>query len=142
MATTVTSPMLNVDEELVGLIKACDSVELKLTVPAADHRTAITGLGLDPLEAQIRQVFFFDTPELALNAAGLVVRARRILSAAVVLGRRGLRVADGIGCREGIHQPCFQLRMGFAVRLQRFLRIGSVLVMRGRIELFRRFFSH
>jgi hypothetical protein len=29
------------------------------------------------MDAQIRQVFFFDTPELALNAAGVVVRARR-----------------------------------------------------------------
>jgi hypothetical protein len=38
------------------------------------HRAA---LGVDPLEGQIRQVFFFDTPELALNAAGVVVRARR-----------------------------------------------------------------
>ena len=35
-------------------------------------------LGLDPLDAQIRQVFFFDTPELALFHSGLVVRARRV----------------------------------------------------------------
>jgi hypothetical protein len=69
------------DDELVSLLelaKKADSVELKLTVPAADHRTAITGLGLDPLEAQIRQVFFFDTPDLDLNAVGVVARARRI----------------------------------------------------------------
>jgi len=69
------------DEQLVAMLelaRKADSVELKLTVPAADHRTAIAGLGLDPLEAQIRQVFFFDTPELTLNAAGVVVRARRI----------------------------------------------------------------
>ena len=33
---------------------------------------------MDPLEAQIRQVFFFDTPDLALDEAGVVVRARRI----------------------------------------------------------------
>ena len=33
---------------------------------------------MDPLEAQIRQVFFFDTPDLALNEAGVVVRARRV----------------------------------------------------------------
>ncbi len=33
---------------------------------------------MDPLDAQIRQVFFFDTPELALNEVGVVVRARRI----------------------------------------------------------------
>ena len=33
---------------------------------------------MDPLAAQIRQVFFFDTPDLTLNAAGVVVRARRV----------------------------------------------------------------
>ena len=69
------------DEELVELLelaKKADSVELKLTVPASDHRAAITGLGLDPLEAQIRQVVFFDTPDLDLNAVGVVARARRI----------------------------------------------------------------
>ena len=69
------------DEELVSLLelaRKADSVELKLTVPAADHRAAISGLGLDPLDAQIRQVFFFDTPDLALNAVGVVARARRI----------------------------------------------------------------
>ena len=33
---------------------------------------------MDPVEAQPRQVFFFDTPDLALNRAGVVVRARRI----------------------------------------------------------------
>src|SRR5262245_62154788 len=69
------------DEELVAMLELArksDSVELKLTVPAADHRTAIEGLGLDPLAAQIRQVFFFDTPDLALNGVGVVARARRI----------------------------------------------------------------
>src|SRR5262249_13467425 len=35
-------------------------------------------LGLDPLDAQIRQIFFFDTPDLRLNEAGIAVRARRI----------------------------------------------------------------
>jgi hypothetical protein len=33
---------------------------------------------MDPLDAQIRQVVFFDTPALTLNQHGLVVRARRI----------------------------------------------------------------
>jgi hypothetical protein len=69
------------DDELVALLdlaRKADSVELKLTVPAADHRSAIEGLGLDPLAAQIRQVFFFDTPELTLNGVGVVARARRI----------------------------------------------------------------
>ena len=33
---------------------------------------------MDPLEAQIRQVFFFDTPDLKLDEQGVVVRARRV----------------------------------------------------------------
>jgi hypothetical protein len=64
--------------ELMGLLRGSDSVELKLTVPAAQQRAAIQGLGLDALDAQIRQVVFFDTPDLALDKAGVVVRARRI----------------------------------------------------------------
>jgi hypothetical protein len=69
------------DEELakaLELAKKSDSVELKLTVPASDHRATAVALGLDPLEAQIRQVFFFDTPDLDLNKAGVVLRARRV----------------------------------------------------------------
>ena len=79
MAATAT-PNLS-DEglvELMGLIEGADSVELKLTVPEAGHRGAINSLELDPMDAQIRQVFFFDTPDLALNRAGVVVRARRV----------------------------------------------------------------
>ena len=33
---------------------------------------------MDPLGAQVRLVSFFDTPELALERAGVVVRARRV----------------------------------------------------------------
>jgi hypothetical protein len=64
--------------ELLALVRDSDSVELKLTVPDAHHRSTIMGLGMDPLEAQIRMVTFFDTPDLTLNKSGLVVRARRV----------------------------------------------------------------
>jgi hypothetical protein len=80
MSATTTRGLAISDKELVdllALIKGADSVELKLTVPAADHRATIAGLRLDPLDAQVRQVFFFDTPELTLNQRGVVVRARR-----------------------------------------------------------------
>ena len=60
------------------LVKGSDSIELKLTVPDTQYRSGAVALGVDPLEAQIRQVFFFDTPDLALNRAGLVARARRV----------------------------------------------------------------
>jgi hypothetical protein len=64
--------------EMMSLLRGSDTVELKLTVPDSAQRAAIRGLGLDALDAQIRQVVFFDTPDLALDRAGVVVRARRI----------------------------------------------------------------
>jgi hypothetical protein len=64
--------------ELLGLINDADSVEIKLTVPQSAQRSTVRALDLDPLDAQIRQVFFFDTPDLSLNQAGLVARARRV----------------------------------------------------------------
>jgi len=63
---------------LLELLTGADSVELKLTVPEAEQQSTVAALDLDPLEAQIRQVYFFDTPELDLDAHGVVVRARRI----------------------------------------------------------------
>ena len=75
LASTISDEQL---AELLGLIEGADSVELKLTVPTSDHQTAIGALHIDPLDAQIRQVFFFDTPDLSLSKAGVVVRARRV----------------------------------------------------------------
>ena len=81
MASTATvRPRLTDQQlaELLDLVHDVDSVELKLTVPELNQRSAVRALRLDPLDAQIRQVFFFDTPDLALNRQGVVVRARRI----------------------------------------------------------------
>jgi hypothetical protein len=64
--------------ELIGLFKRSDTVELKMTVPESEQRAALSALALDPLDAEIRQVFFFDTPDLSLNRAGVVARARRV----------------------------------------------------------------
>jgi hypothetical protein len=68
-------------EEMLRLVRDADSVELKLTVPDEDRHSAARALGVDPLEARIRQVYFFDTPDLLLDKAGVVVRARRTQSA-------------------------------------------------------------
>jgi hypothetical protein len=64
-------------EEFLGLLEEADSLELKLTVPDEDRRSAAEALGVDTLTARIRQVYFFDTPDLALDRSGVVVRARR-----------------------------------------------------------------
>jgi hypothetical protein len=65
-------------DEVLGLLKGADSVELKLTVPDADRVSTVKALSMDSLDAQIRQVAFFDTPDLRLDQHGLVVRVRRI----------------------------------------------------------------
>jgi hypothetical protein len=77
---TEAAPLLSAEQrdELIALVEDADSVELKLTVPVGDRQVAAASMGVDPLDAQIRQVYFFDTPDLALYESGLVVRARRV----------------------------------------------------------------
>lgn len=78
--TTKKAPHLTVQQltELLKEFRGVDSVELKLTVADADRNSTVAALDMDPLDAQIRQVVFFDTLDLTLNKAGIVVRARRI----------------------------------------------------------------
>ena len=81
MATAGATPPRLTDDQLsdiMALIGGSDSVELKLSINDADRRATIDALGLDPLQCQIRQVFFFDTPDLKLSESGVVVRARRV----------------------------------------------------------------
>ena len=80
--TPTTEPVPLSDAEIskmLALTKQADTVELKLTVPEgrSGFRSTVAALEIDPLQAQIRQVFFFDTPDLHLNQAGVVARARR-----------------------------------------------------------------
>jgi hypothetical protein len=82
MAPATAAPPSPVsDKQLVkmlALMRDADSVELKLTIPDEHQRSAIVSLGMDPLDGQIRLVYFLDTPDLELNQHGLVVRARRV----------------------------------------------------------------
>jgi hypothetical protein len=79
MTTSSEAPGLTDQQlqEILKLMEGADTVELKLTIPDENRRSTVQALGMDPLDAFMRQVFFFDTPDLALNGAGVVVRARR-----------------------------------------------------------------
>jgi hypothetical protein len=66
------------EHPLLALLEGTDSVKLKLSAPETDRFSAAQALGMDPLDAHVRLVHFFDTPELALLASGLVLRARRL----------------------------------------------------------------
>jgi len=83
-AGQATEPALSRDQvdQVLTILRDVDSLELKLVAPADTHRATIGKLGVDPIDAEIRQVYFFDTPDLDLNKAGLVVRARRIAGGA------------------------------------------------------------
>jgi len=79
MATTAAPRLTDAQrEDLLALTQQADSVELKLSIADEHQRAALVALGVDPLDMEIRQVFFFDTPDLALSDAGVVVRARRV----------------------------------------------------------------
>jgi exopolyphosphatase/guanosine-5'-triphosphate,3'-diphosphate pyrophosphatase len=64
--------------KILKLLKGSGSMELRVVVPVPTHRATIKSIGLDPVEAQPRQAYFFDTTTFDLNQAGVVVRARRI----------------------------------------------------------------
>jgi hypothetical protein len=77
---TVATPALSDDAlvEMLSVMKRADSVELKLTIPESSQRSTVQALGIDPLGAQVRLVYFYDTPYLELESHGVVVRARRV----------------------------------------------------------------
>lgn len=79
MAGTSSGPLSGDDlAAAMALIDDADSVELKLTIPDSARWSVISALDMDPLDAQMRQVYFFDTPDLDLDRHGVVVRARRV----------------------------------------------------------------
>lgn len=80
MTIAAPPPVLSAEQlvELFALLPDVDSVELKLTVPDTHTRSTVQALGMDPLDAQIRQIIFFETPDLRLSANGVVLRARRV----------------------------------------------------------------
>ena len=65
-------------KKLLHLVRTSKSIELKVSVPMTEHQRTALSIGLDPVEAQLRHVYFFDTADQGLNRAGLIVRARRI----------------------------------------------------------------
>jgi amphi-Trp domain-containing protein len=62
---------------MLSILTDADSVELKMSVPDADRRSAVAALGLDPLAADVVQIWFFDTIDLDLNDSGVIARVRR-----------------------------------------------------------------
>ncbi len=59
-------------------IEGSDKVEIKITVTRNDEERAYEALDIEHRDAVRRDIYFFDTPELTLNKAGVILRARAI----------------------------------------------------------------
>lgn len=53
------------------------TVELKFLVPETSHDAVLRAPAVDRRNVRLRQIWFFDTPDLALRDNGLILRARR-----------------------------------------------------------------
>jgi hypothetical protein len=65
-------------EQLLALAREADTSELKLVVPEAAREQTCDALGIDLARLPVRLVYFLDTPDLALDRHGVVVRVRSI----------------------------------------------------------------
>jgi hypothetical protein len=65
-------------ERLLEAVRAADRLELKLLVAPAEHAAVCAALGTELESARVRHVYFLDTPDLALERHGVVVRVRSI----------------------------------------------------------------
>jgi hypothetical protein len=77
--TTAAAPPQSPRKDLVEIINKMTevgSVELKMNVPS-EQRAALRLLAIDPLQGRLREVVFFDTPDLDLYRAGVAIRGRR-----------------------------------------------------------------
>lgn len=75
MATRVTARKRKAFE---SKIKGADKVEIKITVRKCDEKLAYQALDIGHRDGVRRDIYFYDTPNLTLNKAGVVLRARAI----------------------------------------------------------------
>jgi hypothetical protein len=87
--------------EMLEKLSDVGTVELKMNVPA-EQRLSLRKLNVDALKGKIREVVFFDTPDLALFKAGVAIRGRR------TQGRDDDTVAKLRPCLPGDLPPAFR----------------------------------
>jgi hypothetical protein len=60
-------------------VAGAEAIEIKATIPDHQIRSALARFRLTRNNDQERLIYFFDTPELDLLAAGIITRARRVI---------------------------------------------------------------
>jgi hypothetical protein len=76
MAKTTAAPQRG---HYAKLTAGADRIEIKATVPQSQIAKALKRYKLTRSNDEQRLVYFFDTPDQALLAAGIIVRARRVI---------------------------------------------------------------
>ncbi|WP_306209713.1 CYTH domain-containing protein [Actinoplanes sp. RD1] len=129
-------------EELSPLLQPAGgparSVELKVTVPAPAHAFTCAAFGVDLDRAPARRVYYLDTPDLALDRAGVVVRLRRIGEGRddSVIKLRSRMPAVPAGVKRGdVEVDALPGRLVCSTAIRRRLR-GGKLFSRAQRELF------
>ena len=60
-------------------VAGAEAIEIKATIPNQQIKQALARFGLTTRNDEERFIYFFDTPKLDLNSAGIIARARRVV---------------------------------------------------------------
>lgn len=89
----------------VAALDDTDRVEFKVIVAARHRDEVLCGLNVDRRRSQTRQVYFLDTPELALIRCGVVVRARRTHRGRAASGDSVVKLRRTVGLEQPVDLP-------------------------------------
>src|SRR5215470_4542010 len=65
--------------KVAAMISGANSIEIKATIPESQVDSTLARFGLNIANDQERYIYFYDTPDLDLNRAGIITRARRVV---------------------------------------------------------------
>jgi hypothetical protein len=66
-------------DRVARAVAGAEAIEIKATVPDRQVGQALARFGLNKRNDEERIIYFYDTPALALLAAGIIARARRVI---------------------------------------------------------------
>src|SRR5215510_4360230 len=65
--------------KVAALVSGANTIEIKATIPESQVDSTLARFGLTIANEQERYIYFYDTPDLDLNKAGIITRARRVV---------------------------------------------------------------
>jgi len=66
-------------DKVAKAVAGAEAIEIKATIPDRQIKSALARFGLTRNNDEERFIYFFDTPDLDLLAAGIITRARRVI---------------------------------------------------------------